>query len=488
MRSERGPILLALMLSMSLVAIDSTIIATAVPSVVANIGGFSSFPWLFSIYVLAQAVSVPVYGKLADLFGRKPVMLVGIGLFMIGSILCGVAWSMGALVAFRLIQGLGAGAVGPMTMTIAGDIYTITERAKVQGYIASVWAISSVLGPTLGGVFSEYVSWRWIFLINPPICILAAVMIMRNFRESLERSKPRIDYLGAGLLTAGSTLLILAVLEGGQAWAWNSGAGFVVPAIGVAMLAVFVLVERRVVEPVLPLWVFGRRLLLTTSLVGVAVGGILLGLTSYVPTYVQDVLGAGPLVAGLAVGALTIGWPVSASQAGRIYTRVGFRNCALIGGATAVGGCLLLTLLNGSSPVLQVAATCFLIGLGMGLVAVPTLIAAQSSVGWSERGVVTATNMFCRSTGSAVGVAIFGAIANATIGANTPTTHPTKAARAALVHATDHVFAGVLVVGVGLLLAVALMPTGSRTPGTAQSDAAAAAAAADTTDAVLPTG
>src|SRR6185369_1281496 len=164
-RSERGPVLIALMLSTGLVAIDSTIIATAVPSIVSNLGGFSQFPWLFSVYLLAQAVSVPIYGKLADIFGRKPIMLFGIGLFFAGSVLCGVAWAMPALIAFRAVQGLGAGAVGPMSMTIVGDLFTTAERAKVQGYLASVWGMSAVIGPTLGGVFSEYVSWRWIFFV-----------------------------------------------------------------------------------------------------------------------------------------------------------------------------------------------------------------------------------------------------------------------------------------------------------------------------------
>jgi multidrug resistance protein len=183
LRSERGPILAAVMLATALVAIDSTIIATAVPSIVRDIGGFAEFPWLFSIYLLAQAVSVPVYGKLSDLFGRKPVVLWGIGLFLIGSIMCGVAWSMAVLIAFRVVQGLGAGAIMPTTITIVGDLYSVEERAKVQGYIASVWGVSSVVGPTLGGVFSEYVSWRWIFFINIPLCLLAGGVIMRAFNE-----------------------------------------------------------------------------------------------------------------------------------------------------------------------------------------------------------------------------------------------------------------------------------------------------------------
>ena len=279
-RSERGPILLALMLATGLVALDSTIIATAVPSIVASIGGFAEFPWLFSIYLLAQAVSVPVYGKLSDLYGRKPLILFGIGLFLLGSILCGIAWNMPALIAFRVVQGLGAGAVLPISITIVGDLYTLQERAKVQGYLASVWGISSVVGPTLGGVFSEYASWRWVFFVNIPLCLLASTMLMRNFSEQVARTRPRIDYPGVALLTGGCTLLILGLLEGGQSWAWDSPTSVAILTAGVLLLAAFALVEQRAPEPVLPLWVFTRRILLTSSLVATGVGGILFGLTS----------------------------------------------------------------------------------------------------------------------------------------------------------------------------------------------------------------
>ncbi|MDP9026995.1 MAG: MFS transporter, partial [Actinomycetota bacterium] len=186
LRSERGPVLLAIMTSTALVAIDSTILATAVPSVVKDIGGFSAFPWLFSIYLLAQAVSVPIYSKLADIVGRKPIILFGIALFLLGSILCGFAWSMPALIAFRAVQGLGAGAVQPMSITIIGDIYSVAERARVQGYVAGVWAVSSVVGPTLGGLFSQFASWRWIFFVNIPICVLAVVLLLRGFHEKVE--------------------------------------------------------------------------------------------------------------------------------------------------------------------------------------------------------------------------------------------------------------------------------------------------------------
>lgn len=436
-------------MSTSLVAIDSTIIATAVPSIVKSIGGFSQFPWLFSIYLLAQAVSVPVYGKLADLFGRKPVMLFGILVFLLGSILCGAAWNMTVLIAFRVIQGLGAGAVQPMSITIVGDLYSLEERAKVQGYLASVWGLSSVIGPTMGGVFSEYISWRWIFIINIPLCLLAAALLIRNFEERVLRGSPRIDYRGAGLLTTGCTLLILGVLEGGQSWAWLSPPGLGVPVLGALLLLGFVRVERRTAEPVLPLWVFTHRLLLTCSLTAAAVGAIVLGLTSYIPTFVQDVLGTGPVVAGFALAALTLGWPISASQAGRIYLHLGFRACALIGSALVLLGCALLSLLGSGSNVLEVGGSCWVIGLGMGLVASPTLIAAQSAVGWQERGVVTGNNLFCRSLGSAVGVAIFGAIANGTAGGQS---------RAHITLASQHVFLAVGGAAVLMTIAVCFIP------------------------------
>ena len=456
--------LIGVMLSTALVAIDATIIATAVPSVVAELGGFRQFPWLFSVYLLAQAVTVPVYGKLADVFGRKPVMLVGIGLFLLGSILCGAAWSIGALIAFRAVQGLGAGAVQPMSMTIVGDLYSLAERAKVQGYLASVWGVSSVVGPTLGGVFSEYVSWRWIFFVNIPLCLVAAAMIGWKFHERVERRRPRIDYAGAAVLTVALTLLILGVLEGGQAWAWGSPQSIAVLAAGAVLLGVFVAIERRAADPVVPLRLLRNRLLVATCLVAACVGAVLLGLTSYIPTFVQAVLGSGPLVAGFALAALSLGWPLSASQSGRVYLRIGFRLTALIGASVVVLGSALLLLLDESTSVLQVGATSFVIGLGMGFSAAPTLIAAQSAVQWEERGVVTGSNMFFRSAGSAIGVAVFGAVVNGTLG--TSGIEGGRVAPAALTTAVHHVFIGTTVLAVAMLAAVLLMPRHRGRPGT----------------------
>src|SRR5215203_4842095 len=222
LRSERGPILLAVMLSVGLVAIDSTILATAVPSIVNDLGGFTQFPWLFSIYLLAQAVSVPIFAKFSDVVGRKPIMLIGVGLFVAGSILCGLAWSMPALIAFRALQGLGAGSIQPTAMTIIGDIYSVAERARVQGYVASVWAMSAVVGPTLGGLFVDFLDWRWIFFVNVPLGAIAGWMLLRRFHEQVHRKQHRIDVAGAALLGVGASLLILGLLEGGILWSWAS--------------------------------------------------------------------------------------------------------------------------------------------------------------------------------------------------------------------------------------------------------------------------
>jgi EmrB/QacA subfamily drug resistance transporter len=455
LRSERGPVLGAVMLATALVAIDATIIATAVPSIVADIGGFTEFPWLFSTYLLAQAVSVPVFGKLSDLFGRKPIVLAGIALFLIGSVGGGLAGSVGVLIAFRAVQGLGAGAIQPTTITMVGDLYSVQERAKVQGYIATVWGVASVVGPTLGGVFSEWVSWRWIFFVNIPLCVIAALTIWRRFDENVTRTRTSVDYRGTVLLTGGLTLILLGLLEGGQVWAWGSLRSVLVLGAGVALLVAFALVERVVPEPVLPLWVFRRRLLVSSGLTSFAVGAVLLGLTSYIPLYAQTALGAGPLAAGFTLAALLLGWPLAAAQSGRLYLRLGFRGCALIGSSVVLAGSLLLLLLGRHSSLPDVGAICLVIGVGMGLTSPPTIVAAQSSVGWADRGVVTGSNVFLRSLGSAVGVAVFGAIANATL-------RGAEADPGRVTTAVHHIFVGLIVTAAVMVVMVLLMPGNDR--------------------------
>ncbi len=483
LRSERGPVLAAIMLATALVALDATIIATAVPSIVRDVGGFSQFPWLFSIYLLTQAVTTPLYGKMSDVVGRRPVLFLGIGIFLLGSVLCGVAWSMPTLIVARAVQGIGAGAVLPVTMTIIGDLYSVQERARVQGYVASVWGISSVVGPALGGVFSEYLSWRWIFFVNLPVGAVAAWMLYRAFHEKVERRKHDFDLLGATLLIVGCSLVILGLLEGGVAWDWDSAVSIGVFAVGAISLLAFVLVERRATEPVLPLWVFRRRVLVGGNLASMAIGVTLIGLSSYVPTYAQGVLGTGALVAGFALSAMTLGWPLAAALSGRLYLRIGFRDTALIGGAIAVAGASMVALLGADSSVTTVGLACFVVGVGLGFWSAPTMVAVQSAVDWHRRGVVTGTYMFARNLGSAVGVAVFGAIANSTL-ADRLSDPPAEVAgslpggagaerrllegdlsgpaetfvRAALYDASHHVFLGVVVAALVGALVLWLVP------------------------------
>lgn len=455
-RSARGPVLAALMLATGLIAIDATILATAVPSIVRDLGSYQQFPWLFSVYLLAQAVSVPIYSRFADTVGRKPIILLGIALFLLGSILCGFAWNMPSLIAFRIIQGLGAGAVAPMAMTIVGDIYTVAERAKVQGYIASVWAISSVVGPALGGVFAQLDAWRWIFWVNIPLCLIAGWMLLRKYHEQKQTVRHRIDYAGAVLLTVGLTGLILGMLEGGNAWAWLSIQSALCFGVGILALVGFAFVERRVAEPIVDLRLAARPLILTTTIVSLGVGALMIGVTSFAPAYLEGSIGIAPLLSGLAVAALTLGWPLAAANAGRLYLRIGFRRTTLIGMGITTLAAIALALVSPWPNPFTIAGVAFLLGFGLGWSAAPTLIAAQASVGWGERGAVTGMNAFARSAGSAVGVAVFGAISNTVIAQGRGPDDP-----GTIIHASVWVFVAVAVTAVLTLLAAAFMPKDS---------------------------
>ena len=449
---HRGAVVAALMLTVGLAAIDSTIVATAVPQIVADLGGFSLFPWIFSIYLLTQAVTVPVYGRLSDVFGRKPVLLVGVAGFLAGSILCAVAWSMVALIVFRGVQGLAAGAILPTTTTIVGDLYEPAERGRIQGYISSVWGVSAIVGPALGGFFAQYWTWRGIFWLNLPIGVGAAWLIRRHLHERIERRTHRIDYAGAAALTLACSLLILALLEGGVSWAWSSPVSVALFALSAALLAAFVQIERTVAEPILPLWIFQHRTLLAANLAGLAIGAILIGQSSYVPTYAQRVVGVGAVVAGFAMAAMTIGWPIAATLAPRVYMRIDYRRTALLGGVISLAGCLLLALfVVGDAGIWRVAVASFVLGVGLGFASVSTVVAVQSVVGWGTRGVVTGSNMFIRTLGSAVGVAVFGSIANGRLAHRRQTP-------AAIFHAVHGVFWALVAVAVLGIVAQLLLP------------------------------
>lgn len=421
---RRGPVVAALMLAMALAALDSTIISTVVPQIVGDLGGFAVFSWLFSGYLLAVTVTLPVYGKLSDTFGRKPVLLVGIALFLVGSLLCATAWNMASLIAFRIVQGLGGGALQGTVQTIAADLYPHRERPKIQARLSTVWATSSVAGPALGGLIASYADWRWIFLVNLPVGAVALFLIARHLHEPARtatsgggRARPRVDWAGAiGIFCCG-TLLLTALVQGGVAWPWWSPPSLSLLAASAVCAAVTVVIERRAAEPIIPGWVWRRRTIVSVNLALGGLGLLMIAPTVFLPTYAQSVLGLSPTAAGFVLSAMTLTWPISAALSSRVYLRIGHRQSAMLGMGLAALILVAFPLLPYPGAAWQPALIMLLLGAALGIFQLPLIIGVQSSVGWSERGTATGSILFCRQVGQSVGAALFGAVANATIAA-----------------------------------------------------------------------
>lgn len=414
-RDSRRWILAALMCTMMLAAMDTTIVSTAIPQIVGDLGGFRLFSWVFSIYLLAQTVTIPIYGKLSDLFGRKPILIVGTLIFLAGSIASSLAWDMPALIVFRGFQGLGAGAIMATVATLAGDLYSVRERAAVQGWLSSVWGIAAIVGPLLGGAFAEYASWRWIFLVNVPIGALALALIGGFLHETFERRQARIDYAGSVLVLLTVGTFIFGLLQGGEAWPWRSVPSLAVFGASAALLAATVWVERHAAEPVLPGWLWRRRVLAGANLATVGMGLAMMAPSAYLPTFLQSVQGLGAIAAGLVLASMSIGWPTASALSGRLYMRFGFRDTALGGAALVVLASLAFVWMPQPRPVWAVVLDQVALGAGFGLLSTPLLVGEQSVVGWAKRGVVTGANMFSRYLGQSLGAAVFGAIFNGAI-------------------------------------------------------------------------
>ncbi|WP_151774472.1 MFS transporter [Streptomyces abyssomicinicus] len=415
--TRRGPVVAALMLAMALVALDSTVVATAVPQIVGDLGGFAYFSWLFSGYLLAVTVTLPVYGKLSDTFGRKPVLIAGAVLFLLGSLLSGLAWDMGSLIAFRVVQGLGGGALQGTVQTLAADLFPLRERPRIQARLSTVWAMSAVAGPGVGGLLAAYAGWRWIFLVNLPVGALALWMIVRHLREPRKAAagaapRPPVDWAGALAIFACAGTVLTALVQGGVAWPWLSAPSLLLFGAGLVLAALVVVIERRAADPVIPGWVWRRRTIAAVNLSLGAMGLLMVAPTVFLPTYAQGVLGLEPVAAGFVMSVWTLTWPVSAALSQHLYRRIGFRDTGLVGiGVTAPAlGAFQLLPYPGSvwQPVLLMAV----VGAGLGLFSAPLLVGVQSTVGWSERGTTTASVLFCRQTGQTVGASLFGAVAN----------------------------------------------------------------------------
>lgn len=427
---RRRAVLAGLVLCSLLAALDGTIVATAAPAIVRNLGGFSLFTWIFSTYLLAQTAVIPLGGRLADRFGRRATLTVGMSVFMAGSALCGLAPGIVALVIFRFVQGVGAGLVQPTATTITGDIYSVRERARVQGWLASVWGLSSLAGPALGGVLSTGAQWRWIFLINLPVGMIALLMVLCFLRETRSRSRgPRLDVAGSVLLVAGIGLLLLGVQAAGldgwtPATVAQSGAGAV-------LLLGFALAERRAAEPVLPLWVLVRGEFVSSNVSAAVVGVVTIGVSGFLPTYSQDVLGIGAALAGAVVGAMSLGWPLMAAFSGMLYLRIGFLRAGLLGAAVVAAGCVWLVVLTTHvTSTGLLAAASFVLGIGLGLLSTAMLVGAQAAVGRDRRGVATGANVFFRMLGGTVAAAVFGAWFDGSIRARAASAPPSVRALA----------------------------------------------------------
>ena len=402
------------MVTMALAAMDNTIVSTAVPQVVRDLGGFSLFSWVFSGYLLTQTVTIPVYGKLADLWGRKPILITGMIIFLAGSALCASAWDMVSLILFRGLQGIGAGAIMATINTLAGDLYAIEERGKVQGLLASVWGISAVFGPTLGGSLAQYASWRWIFLVNLPVGAVAITLIARYLHEQVTRTRHQIDVAGAVTILLAAAMLIFGLLQGGVAWPWWSAPSVTVFAVAGLAAVAAVLAERRAAEPIMPGWLWRRRALAGSALASMGCGVLIIGPTAFLPTYGQAVLGLGAVGAGAVLATMSFGWPISSSQSARLFLRIGFRDTGLLGTGICVAAVAAFLLSPAGSVWWPVAET-FVLGAGLGLLSVCTVVGPQSTVRWNQRGVVTGSVMFCRSLGQSLAAAVFGAIFNSTV-------------------------------------------------------------------------
>jgi multidrug resistance protein len=412
---RRRLVVVALMLTMALAAMDSSIVSTGVPQIVANLGGFTYFSWLFSGYLLTFTVTLPVYGRLSDSWGRKPVLLAGCALFLLGSLLCATAWSMASLVAFRMLQGLGGGAIQSTVQTIAADLYPPSQRGRIQSAISTVWAVSAVSGPAVGGVLVSYAGWRWIFLVNLPLGLVASGMLRRYLHEQVSTVAARIDWPGAAgiLLTAG--LLLVALVQGGTAWSWSSFPSatlFVGSALCGSLTVWF---EQRAQDPILPGWIWRRGLMVGANLAMGCLGVLMIAPMVFLPTYAQSVLGLPPVAAGFVLSAMTLTWPVSAAFSPRLYRRIGFRDTALIGAAAATATLLAFRLLPYRGPAWQPTLVMLVLGAALGLVQLPLIVGVQSSVSWSERGTATASVLFCRQLGQCLGGAVFAAVANASL-------------------------------------------------------------------------
>jgi EmrB/QacA subfamily drug resistance transporter len=397
------------MLAIFMAAVEATIVATAMPTIVAELGGFRLFSWVFAAYLLAQAVSTPLYGRLADLYGRKPVFVAGAVIFLLGSAACGFTRHMLWLVIFRIVQGFGAGSIQSIATTVVGDIYTPAERARVQGWMSGVWGVAAIAGPVLGAFIVQHLHWAFVFWINLPIGIAAIAILVLCLEECVVKRPHRMDVLGAGLLTLGAGAIFITIV---QARNLDAAVSVSLIAAGFIALALLVIQERRATEPIVPFWMWRSRIMTSGNIGSLVNGALLMCVVAFLPTYMQGVMGHSASVAGAIIATQSVSWSTGSIISGRVMAATSYRTSGVVGALALIAGTSLLISLDRNSSLPHLALAALLIGLGMGFCNQTFLIAIQSSVGWSERGVATASTLFLRTFGQALGASLGGAILN----------------------------------------------------------------------------
>ena len=411
---RRWAVTAGVMTGMFIAALEATVVGTAMPTVIASLGGLNHYSWVFSAYLVTSTVTVPVWGKLSDLYGRRLLYQIGIGVFLLGTLLSGFSTSMTQLIIFRAIQGLGAGALIPLGMTIIGDTFTVEERAKMQAYFSGVWGLSSIIGPVVGGFITDQISWRWVFWVNLPIGVVAALIIGFALREPKHESRPSIDYAGATLLMVAISLLMLAMVEGGSGGVFSSQNVLLFIASAI-LLALFVLVEKRAVDPIIPLDLFRNKTIAIAIPAGFLGGVAMFGAISFIPLFAQGSLGFSATAAGSLLTPLMLAWVSMSIIGGRLMLRVGYRIVTIIGYSALTIGFILLALFERGTSIAWLYVDLIIIGTGLGLSMLTLLIAVQQAVEKPKLGVATSLNQFSRAIGGAIGVAVMGAILSASL-------------------------------------------------------------------------